>query len=697
MNQKILEEHKNKAAYIYIRQSTMGQVRYNQESTERQYALKDRAMDLGWQPHLIKILDRDLGVSGAQMAGREDFKNLIADVLMGKVGAVFSIEASRLARSCADWHKLLELCAFNNTLIIDEDGCYNLSDFNDQLLLGLKGTMSQAELHFIRARLQGGKINKAKKGELRYPLPVGFLYDEEGNIIIDPDEEVCGAVKLIFDTFQELGSAYGVVHKFAKLKLKFPKRQYGGIWNGKLIWGQLTHSRVLNILQNPCYAGTYVYGRYQYKKVISPEGEIASKMKKLPISSWKVNIGEHHAGYINWEDYLLNQKKLASNRTNGEENLLPGPAREGLTLLQGLLICSNCGRKISIRYKGHNGIYPTYECNGLRRNGLATKSCLSVRSDLLDTAISNRLLQVLKPNQIEIALRAMEEVEERNKAVDRQWEMKIERAEYETQLAQKRYEQVDPCNRLVAANLERRWNDALAKLEELKTQYTEQHVKNTVAITDKEKERALGLAKSFPLLWKSPSTRSKDKKRMLRLLIKDITVEKLSEAKKVILHIRWQGGATEDISITIPPNAWERYRTSKELIEIIRELARSKSDREIVDYLNGEKRKSPKGKIFTLSMVKWIRHRYKIPVAQLKRPDELTVKQTTQKFGVSMYVVYYWIECGIVEARRQNPGATYWIRINPEKEKELWNRVRNSTKIQKVFLNSQKTIVGGVV
>jgi hypothetical protein len=322
---------------------------------------------------------------------------------------------------------------------------------------------------------------------------------------------------------------------------------------------------------------------------------------------------------------------------------------------------------------------------------------MAVSGSLLDTAISSRLLQVLKPNQIEIALRAVEELEERNKAVDRQWEMKIERAEYETQLAQKRYEQVDPCNRLVAANLEQRWNDALVKLEELKKQYTEQHIKNTVDITDKEKEKALALAKSFPLLWKSPSTRAKDKKRMLRLLIKDITVEKLSEAKKVILHIRWQGGATEDISITIPPNAWQRYRTSKELIEIIRELARSKSDREIVDYLNSEKRKSPKGKTFTLSMVKWIRHRYKIPVAQLKQPDELTVKQTTQKFGVSMYVVYYWIQCGIIKPRRLNPTSPYWIRITPEKEKELWNWIENSIKIKKNISTSQKVIVGGVV
>ena len=540
-------------------------------------------------------------------------------------------------------------------------------DFNDQLLLGLKGTMSQAELHFIRARLQGGKLNKAKKGELRYPLPVGFLHDEEGNIIIDPDKEVYGAVQLVFESFGELETAYGVVHKFAKLKLKFPKRQYGGVWNGKLIWGRLTHNRVLSILKNPCYAGAYVYGKYRCKKIISPEGEIESKTKKLPISSWKVNIKDHHTGYITWEEYLLNKKKLAANRTNGEENLLPGPAREGLALLQGLLICHICGQKLRARYKGNNGIYPTYECVWLKREGLATKACLSIRSDLLDTAISARLLEVLKPDQIKIAFKAVEELEQRNKTLDRQCQMRIDRAKYEAQLAQKRYEQVDPCNRLVAANLERRWNDALVKLEDLKKEYSEQNMKNTLALTEKDKDSVLALAKNFPLLWNAPSTRAKDKKRMLRLLIKDITVEKLSESKKAILYVRWQGGATEKILITIPPNIYDRYRTPDELIEQVRDLARNKTDREIMKYLNDKGCKSPKGKKITLSIIKWIRYRYKIPVPQLKREDELTVKQMAQKFGVSMYVVYYWIERGMVNARRLNSGSPYWIQINPEK------------------------------
>ncbi len=274
MSAKIAEQHLQKPAYIYVRQSTIAQVRFHQESTERQYALRGKALELGWKDAAIRTLDRDLGVSGAQMAGREDFKALVADVSMGKVGAVFALEASRLARSSLDWHRLIELCALTGTLVIDEDGCYDPSDFNDGLLLGLKGTLAQAELHFLRARLQGGKPDKARKGELRFPLPVGLRYDEENRIVLDPDIEVQGAMHLIFSLFQETGSAYGVMQRFAQLGLRFPKRADGGVWAGRLVWGPLTHSRILGILKNPSYAGAYVFGRYQSQRTVTPSGEV---------------------------------------------------------------------------------------------------------------------------------------------------------------------------------------------------------------------------------------------------------------------------------------------------------------------------------------------------------------------------------------------------------------------------------------
>src|SRR5580704_15528779 len=388
MNTTINEQHLSKTAYVYVRQSTMAQVRHHQESTERQYALREKAQQLGWSNSTVQILDRDLGRSGAQATGREDFKTLVAEVSMGQVGAVFALEVSRLARSNADWQRLLELCALTDTLVIDEDGCYNPADFNDGLLLGLKGTMAQAELHLLRGRLLGGKLNKARKGELHFPLPVGLCYGEEGQVVLDPDEEVRGAVALVFRLFRETGTAFAVMQEFGKSTLRFPKRSYGGAWDGKLIWGQLSHSRVLNILKNLSYAGMYVFGRYQYRRQISPTGEVHKTPCAVPMADWRVSLQEHHEGYISWDEYLSNQERLAKNRTNGEEMMLSGAAREGLALLQGLLVCGHCGRALTVRYTGNGGVYPCYLCNLLHRDGLASKGCMSFRCDLLDAAIA---------------------------------------------------------------------------------------------------------------------------------------------------------------------------------------------------------------------------------------------------------------------------------------------------------------------
>ncbi len=396
----------------------MGQVRFNQESTERQYALEKKAEQIGWLSSSIKLLDGDLGISGSQSHNREDFKTLVADVSMGKVGAVFALEASRLSRSCTDWHRLLELCSLTGTLIIDEDGCYDPSDFNDQLLLGLKGTMSQAELHFIRARLYGGKKNKARKGELCLPLPVGFCYDEERKIVLDADQQVRETIQLIFKVFKETGSAYGVMRHFAENKLEFPKRAYGGIWRGRLVWGVLNHSRILGVLKNPSYAGTYVFGRYKHQKRLSEQGKISMITTRLPIQEWDVCIHDHHEGYVSWEEYLENQRKLQMNRTN--ETVLPTPAREGLALLQGLLICGCCGRRLTVRYAGHGGIYPCYQCHWKKNQGLATKECLSLRSDWIDPVISERILNIIKTEQLKMALTAFEELIQREQAIDNQ-------------------------------------------------------------------------------------------------------------------------------------------------------------------------------------------------------------------------------------------------------------------------------------
>jgi DNA invertase Pin-like site-specific DNA recombinase len=681
MNPKISEQQKSKPAYIYVRQSTLAQVRHHQESTERQYALQQKAMELGWSGTSTRILDRDLGISGAHTTGRTDFKTLVADVSMGQVGAVFALEASRLARSNADWHRLLELCALTRTLVIDEDGCYDPADFNDGLLLGLKGTMAQAELHFIRARLLGGKLNKAQKGELRFPLPVGLCHDEDGHIVPDPDEEVRGAVSLVFRLFRETGSAFAVVQNFFKRALRFPKRAYGGAWNGKLVWGRLTHTRVLCMLKNPSYAGVYVFGRYQYHQTISTTGEIQKKMRAVAMPDWRVQLKQHHEGYISWEEFLENGQRLEKNRTNGEGTMLSGPAREGLALLQGLLLCGNCGHAITVRYTGNGGIYPTYLCNRRHLEALATKDCMSFRCDLLDAAVSEEVLKALQPAELQLALAALQELEARDQGILRQWQMRLERAEYEAALAERRYQEVDPSNRLVANTLERRWNETLLHLQDLKKQAEEFQRKEARVFTPEQKAKVLTLARDFPRLWHAPSTQAKDRKRMLRLLIKDITVNKLIEPRQLSVHIRWQGGACTDLLVQLPPKAAGRFRYPSAEVDRVRELARRFTKAEIAEQLNREGHRTPKGLSFTAKSIHWICWRYGIPPVQLKKPEELTVQQVAEQFGVSIGVVHYWIKNHIIQTRRLNETAAYWITLNTADEQKLRDWVRNSSRI----------------
>lgn len=683
MNSKIQIQHRQKLAYVYLRQSTMAQVHHHQESTQRQYALKDRALELGWLPDQIRVLDADLGQSGTQMNQRQDFKLLVADVSLEKVGAVFALEASRLSRCCSDWHRLLEICSLTGTLIVDADGCYDPADFNDQLLLGLKGTMSQAELHFIRARLQGGKRNKAQRGELRFPLPVGYVYgDDPGSVLLDPDTEIQNAVRLVFTLFRQTGSAYGVVRHFLQHTLNFPRRAYGGAWNGRIIWGKLGHGRVLSLLSNPSYAGAYVFGRYRGVKSISTEGQVQTRVQPQPMDSWSVLIQEHHPGYIRWDDYLENQQMLARNQTNQPEQCTSGAAREGHALLQGLLLCGHCGRRLSPRYTGNGGIHPVYECTRRQTDIRYSPQCVRIQAGLVDQAVSDRVLEILRPDQIEIALRAVKELERRSQAIDQQWRMRLERLEYQSQLAQRRYEEVDPSNRLVAGTLERRWNEALEQLQAAHAELEQSRKEQGLELTEEQTTQLRALAEDLPRLWKSPTTSAQDRKRMLRLLIKDITVERQPAPRKALLHIRWQGGALEDRSVDLPLPAPDRVRYPETLVNRVRSLAASMTDAQISATLNAENLVSAKGKRFTPSMVKGVRYRYDIPMPSHKHAEELTVREVAERLAVSPGVVYYWIERGHLPARRLESGFPYWITLTADKEAELQAWVTHSNRIK---------------
>lgn len=693
MNQpKIHPVHLNRKAYVYLRQSTMGQVRLNRESTERQYALKERALALGWPESLIEVLDGDLGLSGTQSSARKDFQLLVSDVFMGKVGAILALEASRLSRSSADWSRLVELCAFSGVLIIDEDGCYDPSNFNDQLLLGLKGTMSHAELHFIRSRLLGGKKNKAKKGELRFPLPIGYCYDDFGQVVFDHDEQVREVVELLFQVFADKRSAYGVTRYFGEQQIDFPKRAYGGVWNGKIIWGKLTYGRALTLLRNPSYAGAYVYGRYKVEKSLSVDGALSSRIKLQPRDDWEVLIQEHHPSYISWQTYLQNQDILQSNRTNGAGTGVTSAAREGKALLHGLLICSKCGRRLTVRYTGNGGIWPQYECNWRKKEGLTGRSCLNTRADIVDNAIIPLVFEALKPQQLEIALMSIDKLEAHYAKLNKQWQLALERAEYEAQIAQRRFEEVDPANRLVAATLENRWEQALLKVQQTKEACLQQQQTQPLnRISEADKADLFRLAKHLPQLWNSEHTQSKHKKQIIRLLIEDITVERLEQPRQLVLHIRWQGGKQESLTVPIPLKQADRVRYPKETIHQIRELAKTLHDSKIADTLNQLDIKSSSGKPFTSSMVKWIRYKHDIPACPTHRQGELTVKQVAQRYDVSTHIVYYWLETGLLQAQKSHRG-TYKIVISESKHQELtaWSRVSRAEKISQAQLNKRK-------
>jgi DNA invertase Pin-like site-specific DNA recombinase len=680
---KIQDHHLNRQAYVYLRQSTPGQLRLHRESTERQYALREKAQALGWPADRIRILDRDLGQSGTGRAQREDFNSLVAAVAMGQVGAVFALEASRLARSNRDWHRLLELCAVTATLVIDEDGSYDPADFNDSLVLGLKGTFAQAELHIIRARLLGGKLNKARKGELGLPLPVGLVHDEAGRVVMDPDREVQGAVRQVFEGFARHGSAGAVVRHFRDNGLRFPRRAYGGVWAGRLIWGRLSHARVLSILNNPGYAGAYVFGRHRRCPSVAGDGSVRSTVhRQASPDLWTVLLTGHHDGYITWEQFLANRRQLEANHPGPEARLVPTGARGGAALLQGLLFCGVCGRRVGVRYTGRGDGRPYYECTWLRREGLARHNCLSVAAAPLDAAVSERLVSAVTPAAIGLALAALERLDEEVQAVTAQWQRRLERARYEVALAERRYEAVDPGNRLVAATLEERWNAALEQVRATEQEFAAAQSRTAPPLTAEQRQQVLALAHDFPRLWQAASTSVRDRKRMLRLLIQDITVRREPGSKQVTLHVRWQGGATDSLAVTLPPSQPDRMRYPASVVSAVRDLARNLDDAAIATRLEQSGQRGSSGRPFTASMVKWIRYRHRIP-ASPPPAGTVGVEQVCQRYGVSRWVVYDWIEHGFLPAHRSKPGMPYAITIPPATDEALRQRIEASAHLPK--------------
>jgi DNA invertase Pin-like site-specific DNA recombinase len=646
---KVTAEHLRRDAYLYVRQSTLRQVLTNTESTQRQYALRQRAVALGWPAERVVVIDTDQGQSGASAADRAGFQRLVAEVGMGRAGVVLGLEVSRLARNNADWHRLLEICALAGTLICDEDGLYDPAEFNDRLLLGLKGTMSEAELHFIRARLRGGQLSKARRGELQMGLPVGLVYDPAGKVVLDPDTGVQDAVRHVFTTFARTGSARAVVQEFNAASLLFPVRVRTGTHKGELAWMPLKHWRVLRTLHNPRYAGAFSYGRRRERT--NANGK--KTFDTLPRDQWVALIPDAHPGYIDWEQYETNQKLLLGNAQAHGLERSAGPAREGPALLQGMAICGRCGRRMTVRYHTRRGVeVPDYQCvrtcidDGGRR-------CQTIPGAGVDTAVGQLLLDTLTPLTLEVALTVQAELDTCVAEADALRRQHVERARHRADLARRRYLAVDPDNRLVADNLEADWNDALRTLQAARDDYENAASANAGTLTDEHKNRIRALAADFPALWSDPATPQRERKRMARLLIEDVTLVKTD---RIHLHVRFRGGQTESLTMPIPPKAWQARQTHPDALAALDRLLDDHTDAETAELLNEIGHRSGEGRPFTARIVLDLRGSNNLPshADRLRAKGLLSIGEIAERLSVHISTIKAWHRAGLLASHKAN-------------------------------------------
>jgi DNA invertase Pin-like site-specific DNA recombinase len=651
-HQKVTAQHLNRSAYLYIRQSTLRQVFENTESTQRQYALRQRAVALGWPQENVVVIDSDQGQSGASMHGRDGFQRLVADVGMGRAGIVMGLEVSRLARNSSDWHRLLEICALSDTLILDEDGVYDTSHFNDRLLLGLKGTMSEAELHVLRARLRGGILNKARRGELEVPLPIGFQYGAGNRVILDPDKQVQQTLRTFFETFRRTGSGCATVRTFRKQGLKFPRRARSGPAKGETLWGELDHSRTMWVLHNPRYAGAFCFGRSRQRK----HGERGGTFERLPRDQWTALIPNAHPGYITWEEFEENQRRLRENSQAQGADRRKSPPREGPALLQGLVICGKCGDRMTVRYNSRNGkLLPTYCC---QRKGIARAEpiCQSIHGQHLDEAVGHLLVESVTPMALEATLAVQQQLKERVDEVERLRSHQVERARYEADLARRRFMKVDPENRLVADELEAEWNRKLRALSQAQEEAKRQS--EPTVLDEVQRARILALATDLPRLWREPTTPDRERKRMVRLLIEDIT---LTKGPEVIAAVRFKGGATTTMKVPPALSSWQLRQTRPEVIVAIDELLTQHTDTEIAKSLNERGFQTGSGKAFSPWTIYRLRTNHKLrPLyARLRAVGMLDQSEIAVQLGVLPGTIKIWRRAGLLKAQAYNDKPQY--------------------------------------
>jgi excisionase family DNA binding protein len=660
---KITERHRQRRAVVYVRQSSPGQLERNTESTARQYALRERAVALGWPAGSVSVVDDDTGRSGASTHGRLGFKELVADVGLGNVGLILALEVSRFARSSADWHQLIDLCALTGTLIADSDGIYAPGDFNDRLVLGLKGTMSEAELHLIRARLTGGLRNKAARGELVMHLPAGFERDEDDRIVLCADEQVRHALEHVFECWRRAGSARQVVGELIADDQRLPRRSVG---ERRVRWVRASYGAVHKLLTNPVYAGAFVFGRTRQEKHVDANGEVRVRTFEVPIEEWSVCLPDHHPGYVTWEEYLANRERLRANvRPRGEGG---GAAREGGALLQGLLRCGRCGRRMQVAYSGNDGHRVRYACvRGFHLHGTEA-TCQTLGGGRLDKAVAAAYLEAVTPAGVAASTSAIAELTEQHDARLAGQRLALERAEFEAQRAERQFDACEPENRLVARTLERKLEDALSAVAcEQRTLAALEHAR-PAPLTAQEREALTRLARDLPRLWAAKSTSARDCKELLRALISEIVVTVRRPENIAAVEILWEGGARSELSVRLVRRGAKRTCTSEDTVELVGRLAVHHPDHQIAAILNRQGRSTGTGLPFTATRVKGIRQRASIPAAPPPDPDgdTVTVEQAANTLQVSTATIHRWLREGLLPGEQVTVGSPWRIRLTDE-------------------------------
>ena len=651
---KVHTHHHDRVAIIYIRQSTLQQVERNSESTKLQYALQEKAITMGWHKERVLIIDDDLGRSGSSAEGRPGFQRLVAEVSMDRVGIIFGIEISRLARSCRDWHQLLEVCSLFNTLIADSDGVYDPSNYNDRLLLGLKGTMSEAELHIIKQRMLSGKKAKAKRGELGMQVPMGYITHPSGEIIKDPDEQAQSTIQLVFELFGRYRTIHSVLRHLVKNEITMPCRVRSGHKKGDLEWHRPNRPSLSNLLHNPMYAGAYVYGRRPVDPKKQKPGRPSTGKKTATPDEWEVLLKDKLPSYISWDEYERNQRQLLMNT-----NTALGAPRKGISLLSGLIVCGRCGLKMATRYTDKNAKL-RYVC-GRMATDYAEKICQSLVGEALDKLIEMQVLQALQPSALEVSLKAAEDVEMERELLLSHWKQKIERANYEVERAYRQYNAVEPENRLVVRTLEQKWEDALLNKDKLEQDYQNHLSELPSHLTEKEREQIRALASDIPVLWEASTTTQEQRQNIIRLLIKRVIVSIEGNTENVHVEIQWFGEHKTQTTFIRPVAKVEQLSYYKELLERVAALHKEgKSASTIANILNQENWQTAKqrGSFNTGIVSKMLSRQGLVEVSKnmaskkvVREKDELTIRELSEKVSIPEPTLYQWMRAGKIEAR----------------------------------------------